>query len=118
MGADLSKMTSNAAAGNLLAQGMLGAAQTRQAASYSPWGTALMNAGNSLSSLQAQNAQQAQAAQQNQMLMALLGNRTAAPTTAAADPYYGTQNYAWPNASLPQTGTINSANPFGLSFLG
>lgn len=82
---------SNAAAGGLLAQGMLGAAQTQQAASYSPWGTALMGAGNAIGSMGQQAQQQAAQQQQNQMLMAALGNNSA-PTSGFTDWSY---NGSW-----------------------
>ncbi len=77
MGADLSKQTSNAAAGSLLAQGMLGAAQTQQAAAYSPWGTMLMNAGNAMQGMMRPTAQQPQQVVQPTMV------------SVAQDPYYG-----------------------------
>jgi hypothetical protein len=50
---NMGKVASPAQAGSLLGQGMLGAAQTMQQANqYSPWGTALMNAGNALNTMQ------------------------------------------------------------------
>jgi hypothetical protein len=50
---NMGKVASPAQSGQLLAQGMLGAANTMQPANaYSPWGTALMNAGNALGSMQ------------------------------------------------------------------
>ena len=53
MSVNIGKTASPAQAGSLLGQGMLGAAQTmQQANSYSPWGTALINAGNALGSMQ------------------------------------------------------------------
>jgi hypothetical protein len=60
MSINIGKTASPAQAGSLLGQGMLGAAQTMQQANqYSPWGTALMNAGNALNTMQ-QPAQQQQ----------------------------------------------------------
>ena len=50
---NMGKVASPAQSGQLLGQGMLGAANTMQQANqYSPWGTALMNAGNALGSMQ------------------------------------------------------------------
>ena len=67
MGIDIGKQTSNAASGGLLAQGMNNAAQTMQPANaYSPWGTAMMNAGSSVANYQNQQQQQQQQAQQQQ----------------------------------------------------
>ena len=80
MGADLSKVTSNAAAGNLLAQGMLGAAQTRQAAAYSPFGTALMAGGNALRGMMQPTAQGVQQVAPQQGMV-----------STAQDPFYGVQ---------------------------
>ena len=52
MSVNIGKTASPAQSGALLGQGMLGAAQTMQQANqYSPWGTALMNAGNALSTM-------------------------------------------------------------------
>ena len=52
MSVNIGKTASPAQAGSLLGQGMLGAAQTMQQANqYSPWGTALMNAGNTLNTM-------------------------------------------------------------------
>ena len=52
MSINIGKTASPAQAGSLLGQGMLGAAQTMQQANqYSPWGTALMNAGNTLNTM-------------------------------------------------------------------
>ena len=49
---NMGKVASPAQSGQLLGQGMLGAAQTMQQANqYSPWGTALMNAGNTLNTM-------------------------------------------------------------------
>lgn len=57
---NMGKVASPAQSGQLLAQGMLGAANTMQPANaYSPWGTALMNAGNALSSMGQPQQQQA-----------------------------------------------------------
>lgn len=59
MSINIGKTASPAQAGQLLANGMLGAAQTMQPANqYSPWGTALMNAGNALGSMQQPQQQQ------------------------------------------------------------
>ncbi len=59
MSINIGKTASPAQAGSLLGQGMLGAAQTMQQANqYSPWGTALMNAGNALGSMQQPQQQQ------------------------------------------------------------
>jgi hypothetical protein len=56
---NMGKVASPAQSGQLLGQGMLGAAQTMQQANqYSPWGTALMNAGNALGSMQQPQQQQ------------------------------------------------------------
>lgn len=56
---NMGKVASPAQSGQLLANGMLGAAQTMQQANqYSPWGTALMNAGNALGSMQQPQQQQ------------------------------------------------------------
>ena len=60
MGMDLGRQTSNAASGGLLAQGMVNAAQTQQNAAYSPWGTLLMGAGNTLQNYNNQQQQQQQ----------------------------------------------------------
>lgn len=66
---NLGKTASPAQSGQLLAQGMLGAAQTMQPAnSYSPWGALLSGAGNTLQNYQNQQAQQQQ---QQQFLNAL-----------------------------------------------
>ena len=76
MSINIGKTASPAQAGSLLGQGMLGAAQTMQQANqYSPWGTALMNAGNAMGTYQNQTQQQQQ---QQQFLQALLG-RSATP---------------------------------------
>lgn len=59
MSINIGKTASPAQAGSLLGQGMLGAAQTMQQANqYSPWGTALMNAGNALNTMQQPQQQQ------------------------------------------------------------
>ena len=56
---NMGKVASPAQSGQLLGQGMLGAAQTMQQANqYSPWGTALMNAGNALNTMQQPQQQQ------------------------------------------------------------
>lgn len=61
MSINIGKTASPAQAGSLLGQGMLGAAQTMQQANqYSPWGTALMNAGNALNTMQQPQQQQQQ----------------------------------------------------------
>jgi len=77
MSVNIGKTASPAQAGSLLGQGMLGAAQTmQQANSYSPWGTALMNAGNAMGTYQNQQAQQQQ---QNQFLALLTGYKNGIP---------------------------------------
>ena len=59
MSVNIGKTASPAQSGALLGQGMLGAAQTMQQANqYSPWGTALMNAGNALNTMQQPQQQQ------------------------------------------------------------
>lgn len=59
MSINIGKTASPAQSGQLLGQGMLGAAQTMQQANqYSPWGTALMNAGNALNTMQQPQQQQ------------------------------------------------------------
>ena len=59
MSVNIGKTASPAQSGQLLGQGMLGAAQTMQQANqYSPWGTALMNAGNAMGSMQQPQQQQ------------------------------------------------------------
>ena len=85
-------------AAKLLGQGMLNAAQTQNAASYSPWGTALMGGANAISGWQNQTAQQTQQAQQNQMLMAALGNQTQQPMAAAMNTggFFGTPQNSMP----------------------
>lgn len=63
MSVNIGKTASPAQSGSLLAQGMLGAAQTQNAASYSPWGTALMGGANAIQGWQNQQNQQQQAQQ-------------------------------------------------------
>jgi hypothetical protein len=76
MGIDIGKQTSNAASGGLLAQGMSNAAQTMQPANaYSPWGTALMNAGGSVANYQNQQQQQQQQAQQQAFQNAIIARQ-------------------------------------------
>lgn len=66
MSVNIGKTASPAQSGQLLATGMLGAAQTMQPAnSYSPWGSLFSGAGNSIQNWQNQQAQQ----QQNQQLL-------------------------------------------------
>lgn len=64
MSVNIGKTASPAQSGSLLAQGMLGAAQTQNAASYSPWGTALMGGANAIQGWQNQQNQQQQAQRQ------------------------------------------------------
>lgn len=74
MGIDIGKQTSNAASGGLLAQGMNNAAQTMQPANaYSPWGTAMMNAGSSVANYQNQQQQQQQQEFQNAIIARQFG---------------------------------------------
>jgi hypothetical protein len=76
MGIDIGKQTSNAASGGLLAQGMNNAAQTMQPANaYSPWGTAMMNAGSSVANYQNQQQQQQQQAQQQAFQNAIIAKQ-------------------------------------------
>lgn len=76
MGIDIGKQTSNAASGGLLAQGMNNAAQTMQPANaYSPWGTALMNAGGSVANYQQQDQLQQQQAQQQAFQNAIIAKQ-------------------------------------------
>lgn len=81
MSINIGKTASPAQSGQLLANGMLGASQTMQQANqYSPWGTALMNAGNAMGTYQNQQAQQqAQQQQQNQFLALLTGYKNGTP---------------------------------------
>ena len=74
MSVNIGKTASPAQSGSLLAQGMLGAAQTQNAASYSPWGTALMGGANAIQGWQNQAAQQQAQQQQNQMLANAINN--------------------------------------------
>lgn len=89
MSVNIGKTASPAQSGSLLAQGMLGAAQTQNAASYSPWGTALMSGANAIQGWQNQTAQQQ--AQQN-LANAIRGTNpggytaSAREMAAAADP--------------------------------
>lgn len=75
---NMGKVSSPAQSGQLLSQGMLGAAQTMQPAnSYSPLGALLTGGGNALQGWQNQAAQQQQQLQQTQMLAnALRGNKS------------------------------------------
>jgi len=81
LGMDIGRQVTSgsASAGNLLAQGMTNAAQIQQAGSYSPWGTALMNSGNMLSSM-TQPQQQAQQAQQQLTQQQMLNPGSFYPT--------------------------------------
>ena len=91
---------------NLLGQGMLNAAQAMQPAnSYSPWGTALMGGANAISGWQNQTAAQQQQTRQDQMLMAMLGNRPQQQPTAAAAP---TMFAPQPSFSASPTQTMSS----------
>lgn len=66
MSVNIGKTASPAQSGQLLATGMLGAANTMQPANaYSPWGSLFSGAGNSIQNWQNQQAQQ----QQNQQLL-------------------------------------------------
>lgn len=96
MSVNIGKTASPAQAGSLLAQGMLGAAQTQNAASYSPWGTALMGGANAIQGWQNQAAQQQQQQQQNQMLAAALGGRQQATAAPASGSFFAPQQNSMP----------------------
>jgi hypothetical protein len=70
LGMDIGRQVTSgtAQAGGLLAQGMTNAAQTQQAGSYSPFGTALMAGGNMLGTMAQPQQQAQQQLTQQQML--------------------------------------------------
>lgn len=83
LGMDIGRQVTagSAASGGLLAQGMTNAAQTQQAGSYSPWGTALMAGGNMLGTMTQPQQQAAQQAQQQLTQQQMLNPGSFFPTS-------------------------------------